>query len=186
MIFILVLKAQVSYGYSVLSRGNKKYHNSWESMIYRILKGLFNIRVRISKKVFFKLLGFDETEAYDIKDENLTTYQNKFISRLTNKSIKFRIDSLFRNFNQSPQCGWASRVNNKHVVKSWLKTEWWRKNGEKIRNIPSIGLTGFLWHSFSKERNFKMWSRIINETIEELSDDILGQNKPGISDRLKE
>ena len=171
MAFKSVWKVQVSYGYSVLSRRNKKYHDSWELIIYRILKGLFNIRVRISKKVLFKSLGFDEIEVHDIKDENLTTYQNKFISRLTNKSIKFRTDTLFRNFNQSPLCGWASRVNNKHVVESWPKTEWWKEKwGKKIENISSLGLTGFLWHSFSKERNFEKWSGIINEAIEELSE----------------
>ena len=102
MTFKSVWKAQVSYGYSILSGRNKKYHDSWESIIYRILKGLFNTRVRISKKVLFKSLGFDEIEVYDIKYENLTIYQNKFISRLTNKSIKFRTDTLFRNFNKSP------------------------------------------------------------------------------------
>ena len=102
MAFKSVWKAQVSYGHDILSRRNQKYQDSWESIIYRILKGLFNIRVSVSKKALFKSLGFDDILIHESNKEDLTAFQNKFISRLTNKSIKFRVDALFRNFKRSP------------------------------------------------------------------------------------
>ena len=138
MAFKSVWKAQVSYGHDILSRRNQKYQDSWESIIYRILKGLFNIRVRVSKKALFKSLGFDDILIHESNKEDLRAFQNKFISRLTNKSIKFRVDALFRNFKQTPLWRWLSRIDNKHVVESWPKTERWRENGEGKLKIYQI------------------------------------------------
>ena len=171
MAFISVWKAQVSYGHDILSRRNQKYQDSWESIIYRILKGLFNIRVRVSKKALFKSLGFDDILIHESNKEDLKAFQNKFISRLTNKSIKFRVDALFRNFKRTPLWRWVSRIDNKHVVESWPKTERWREKwGRKIENISNLGINRFLWHNFKIERNFEKWANTINDAIEELTE----------------
>ena len=119
----------------------------------------------------FCVVGFDDILIHESNKEDLTAFQNKFISRLTNKSIKFRVDALFRNFKRTPLWGWVSRIDNKHVVESWPKTERWREKwGRKIENISNLGITRFLWHNFKIERNFEKWARTINEVIEELTE----------------
>ena len=70
----------------------------------------------------------------DWKEEDLNIYQNKFVSRLTNKSIKFRVDALFRNFKKTSHCWWNIQANNKHVVEDWPK----QKNGERKFGIYQI------------------------------------------------
>ena len=106
----------------------------------------------------------------DWKEEDINIYQNKFVSRLTNKSIKFQVDALFRNFKKTSHCGWNIKVNNKHVVEDWPKAEEWRKKWrKKVWNILNLEPLDFLWHIFKIERNFEKWAKTINETIEELS-----------------
>ena len=102
----------------------------------------------------------------DWKEVDLNIYQNKFVSRLTNKSIKLWVDALFRKIKKTYHCGWNIQVNNKHEVEDWPKTEEWRK---KVWNISNLETLDFLWHRFMIERNFEKWAKTINEAIEELS-----------------
>ena len=143
MAFKTIWRSQISYACSVLTSRSKKYRHTWEAAMYRILKGLFNIKINISKKVLMDALGLENISKInrDWKEEDLNIYQNKFISRLTNKSIKFRVDALFRNFKKTSHFEWNIQINNKHVIEDWPKTEEWRK---KVWNISNLEPLDFL------------------------------------------
>ena len=136
MAFKTIWRSQISYVCSVLTSRSKKYRHTWETAMYRILKGLFNIKINISKMVLMDALGLENISKTnrDRKEEDLNIYQNKSVGRLTNKSIKFWVDALFRNFKKTSHCGWNIQVNNKHVVEDWSKL----KNGERKFGIYQI------------------------------------------------
>ena len=85
--------------------------------------------INISTKVLTDALGLENITRInrDWKEEGLNIYQNKFISRLTNKNIKFRVDTIFRNFKKTSHCGWNIQVNNKYKVEDLQKI----KSGER-------------------------------------------------------
>ena len=89
MAFKTIWRSQISYVCSVLTSRSKKYRYTWETAMYRILKGLFNIKINISKMVLMDALGLENISKTnrDRKEEDLNIYQNKSVSRLTNKSI---------------------------------------------------------------------------------------------------
>ena len=47
--FNSLIKSRLSYGINVLIKHAPKYKCKWESMIYRALKGIFNINSNLSK-----------------------------------------------------------------------------------------------------------------------------------------
>ena len=94
-------------------------------MEHRLLKDLFNIRVKISKKVLLKSLGFNEIQ----KQGN---GNNEILEPLCESTDNKIFNGCFVQKFQTITIMWMNcKANNEYVVKLWTMTE---KKKEKWRN----------------------------------------------------
>ena len=107
IIFNTILRSKFSYVAAVLWYFNPDYIKKWESIIYRLLKQLFWIRMNINKELLFKTLEIENTTDYIRRTINKLngkieerTEKNKFVESLSIKSIKFKLNWLFNSHNR--------------------------------------------------------------------------------------
>ena len=64
MLFKSILRAKVSYAWAIIWTHNRKYIEKWESMLYKLLKWMFWIKMNVSKQRLFKTFGIKNGSEY--------------------------------------------------------------------------------------------------------------------------
>ena len=73
IVFKTILRSKMNYACTIIWNNNDKYTKRWESMIYRLLRALFWIKVNVNKEKLFNILNVEYGEIYK---NNLKEKQN--------------------------------------------------------------------------------------------------------------
>ena len=64
IVFKTILRSKMNYDWTIIWNNNDKYTKRWESMIYRLLRALFWIKVNVNKEKLFNILNVEYGERY--------------------------------------------------------------------------------------------------------------------------
>ena len=109
-------------------------------------------------KVFNKLNGKIEVNQAEIDAEHLSI-----------KAIKLKLNCLFNSRNKKQKWNWNEKINNKHIIRNWLKTQTWREKWNKIaisttnKDIYEVLLCSY------KKQNFDKMAKLVNDATEDLT-----------------
>ena len=62
--FKTILRSKKNYACTIIWNNNDKYTKRWDSMIYRLLRALFWIKVNVNKEKLFNILNVEYGERY--------------------------------------------------------------------------------------------------------------------------
>ena len=177
MLFDSILRAKISYALAIIWTHNKKYIEKWESMLYRLIKRMFWIKMNIEKKKLFETLGIKN--GYEYVKEIIEHRRRKIkgdtdiIEYLSIKAIKTRLNWLFQRKPKKPKWNWRCKIDEDHVInKCYKTTEWRTKWDTEARKICGLAI----WDTIMirKVNNIKEVAKLINNAIDDLVIEYLG------------
>ena len=163
LIFETIFKSKLSYGIEPLIKHDSKYKVKWESILYRVLKGIFGINCNISKAKVLGIMGV-------WNKENIN-----FIDRLTPNAVKLKLGCLFNKYSKIKPWDWDKVHNYNHWIIEWKKSERWRCKWDNIW-LKELGRTvaDVLKKDYKIKRNQIRVAKILNEATAELITTIRG------------
>ena len=150
----------------------------WESMLYRLLKRMFWIKMNVSKQRLFKTLEIKNGSEYikEIIEHRWRKFKNdsELIELLSIKAIKTKLNCLFQRKPVKLKWNWGWIIDENHVINYCHKTsEWRRKWNAESRKVWGLRI----WDVIMKWKfanNAKEVARLINEAIDDLFMEYLG------------
>ena len=175
-----IIKSKFCYWTHVLWHFNKKYTKDWESVIYRLVKCLFNLKGNPRKKNVFSTIGIEnwEDERRNVLEkikhgENrgwiYSGMKNRKVEELTLKVIKLKIGWLFNWRTSEPKPRWDGRFEPNHVICNCIKTRLWRiKWNHRWRCVNGRGIVENLLSNINEESINEKLITIINTVTDEV------------------
>ena len=118
VLFKSILIAKVRYARAIIWSHNRKYMEKWETMLYRLLKRMFWIKMNDIKQRLFKILGIKNNSEYIYKNRVLLKKIRKWlrvIEFLSIKLIKTKLNCLFQRKPVKPKWNWGWIIDENHV-----------------------------------------------------------------------
>ena len=118
VLFKLILIAKVRYARAIIWFHNRKYMEKWETMLYRLLKRMFWIKMNVIKQRLFKILGIKNNSEYIYKNRVLLKKIRKWlrvIEFLSIKLIKTKLNCLFQRKPVKPKWNWGWIIDENHA-----------------------------------------------------------------------
>ena len=116
LVFKNMMKSRINYGIEASIKHDSKYRAKWESMMYRILKGIFGINSNTKKSMLLDLLCTNGRNESGIVD------------RLSPSAIKLKFGCLFNKYSKSKPCNWSVIKDNNYWITECSMTELWKSN----------------------------------------------------------
>ena len=116
MLFKSILRAKVSYAWTIIWSHNRKYIEKWESMLYRLLKRKCWIKMNVIKQRLFKILG--------IKNNSEYIYKNRVLLKKIRKWLRVNWISINK-VDQSQTKLFVTKETSKAEMKLRMNN-WWK------------------------------------------------------------